>query len=163
MVGTLGAVVVTATAGLLTAMLTTRQQRETLERQLKQETNSKIREERRAVFVDYLKAYDAAMGQAFKVMISHDSMTLTQTDPPRPFETVANAEVASVNQAYLTLTITASNSETREAADECNDTLWRIGKAAMSGNKESFDQEVEGAREPRRRLRAAMRKELGME
>jgi gas vesicle protein len=51
-IGTLGGVAVTAAAGLLTAMVTGRQQQATLERQFQQQTNSKVREERRAIFVE---------------------------------------------------------------------------------------------------------------
>ena len=70
--------------------------------------------------------------------------------------------MANINQAYLTITITAS-AETREAANECTGVIWKIGNAAMSGNRDDFNYALESAREPRRRLRVAMRKELGVE
>jgi hypothetical protein len=161
--GTLGGVTVTATAGLLTAMLTARQQRATLERQIQRETKDKLREERRVAFVDYLKAYDTAMGKAQGVMDSRDSTPSVQADLPRPFETVAETEMGYVNQAYLTITITASREQTREAAAESTSKLWRVGNAAMSGDKESYEREVEASREPWRRLRDEMRKELDVE
>jgi hypothetical protein len=65
-----------------------------------------------------------------------------------------------VNQAYLTITITASREQTREAAAESTSKLWRVGNAAMSGDKDSYEREVEASREPWRRLRDEMRKEL---
>jgi hypothetical protein len=160
--GTLGGVAVTAVAGLFTAMLVGRQQRAALERQFQQETEKQIREERRAIFVDYLKAYDVAEARAFAVINSPAPTVLTQPDVPRPFETVAEMEVGNVNKAFLTLTITASG-ETCQAASECTGTLRIIGNAAMSGDVERFNREIETAREHMRHLRAAMRKELGVE
>ena len=160
--GTLGGVVVTAAAGLLTAMLTGRHQRTTLERQFQQEADNRIHDERRSVFVDYLKAYDDAMGRAHSIMNSGPTAASPQADRPPPFETEAEAEMSRVNQTYLLISITALR-DTREAASDCTGTLWRIGNAAMSGDKESFNREVEAAHEPRRRLRAAMRRELGVE
>lgn len=162
-VGTLGGVGLTAAAGLLTAMLTGRQRQETVERQFHHEEIQKIREERRAIFVEYLAAYDTAMGRAYRVMNdSHVSAVTDSVHKGQPFETVAEEEMAGVNRAYLTITITASD-ETRQAADDCTGSLWRIGNAAMSEDRGAFDREVENAREPRRILRAAMRKELNVE
>jgi gas vesicle protein len=161
-IGTLGGVAVTAAAGLLTATLTGRHQRATLERQFQQEADNRIHDERRSVFVDYLKAYDDAIGRAHSIMNLGATVVSPQADRAPPFETEAAAEMSRVNQAYLMITITALG-DTRKAARDCTGTLWRIGRAAISGDKESFDREVEAAREPRERLRAAMRRELDVE
>jgi hypothetical protein len=97
-IGTLGGVALTATAGLLTAMLSGRQQQEALSRQFRQEDNRKIREERRAIFVEYLTAYDAALGRAYQVVNNlHASARSTSTPEGRPFETVAEKEMARLN------------------------------------------------------------------
>jgi hypothetical protein len=160
--GTLGGVALTAAVSLLTALLVGRQQRAVVERRLQQEVGQKIREERRTTFVDYLAAYDAAMGCAYRVMISSTETQSSGTDRQRPFETIAEAEMGNVNKSYLTITITAS-AETREAARECTGALWKVGNAAMSGDKETFNREVENARGPRSDLRAAMRRELSVE
>jgi len=96
--------------------------------------------------VDYLKAYDVALGKAYSIMNADNSAGSAQADVSRPFEAVAEAEMGMVNQAYLTITITGSR-ETREAAGECTGALWRIGNAAMSGDEKEFNREVESARE----------------
>lgn len=161
-IGTLGGVALTAVAGLLTAVLAGRQRRAAAQTQFRQETGQRIRDERRAVFVEYLAAYDAALGRAHQVFNAPDRAAYGEGESFRPFETVAEAEMGRVNQAYLTMTITASG-KTREAASECTSALWKIGNAAMSGDEAVFNRAVEDAREPRRVLLAAMRKELGVE
>ena len=161
-IGTLGGVAVTAVAGLLTALLVGRQQRAAAERKFQHDTGQKIREERRSTFVEYLSAYDAGMGKARQVFNSRAESEPEEVTSLKPFETVADPEMARVSQAYLTITITASG-ETREAADECTGALWKVGNAAMSGDESAFNLALEDAHAPRRALRAAMRKELGIE
>ena len=103
------------------------------------------------------------MGWAYQVMnSSRSSAPPDSAGTGQPFETVADKEMSDLNQAYLTITITAS-AETREAADKCTGSIWRIGNAAMSGDEEVFNREVEDGRDPIRTLRAAMRHELGIE
>jgi hypothetical protein len=121
-IGTLGGVVVTAAAGPATAMITGRQQRASLERKLQQDVAGKIRDERRTAFMEYLKAYDVAMGKAYSVLNAYQPRTPGQPLRPPAFEIVAETEMASVNRAYLMITITASG-QTREAAGECTATL----------------------------------------
>jgi hypothetical protein len=158
-IGTLGGVAVTALAGLGTAVLVGRQQQAVEQTRFRQETGQKIREERRTIFVEYLAAYDAALGRAHQVFNSSVPAAFDEVAEPRPFETVAETEMGRVNQAYLTITITALR-ETREAASECTGVLWEIGNAAMSGDRLAFNLAVENGREPRHTLQAAMRKEL---
>ena len=76
------------------------------------------------------------MGRAYQVVNdSHVSTVPDAARKGRPFETVADEELARVNRAYLTITITASD-DTRQAADECTGSLWRIGNAAMSEDRD---------------------------
>jgi hypothetical protein len=161
-IGTLGGVALTAVAGLLTAVLVSRQQRAAAETQFRHETVQKVREERRTIFVEYLAAFDTALGKAHQVFTSPVQAVSNQAAGPQPFAAVAGPEMGRVNQAYLTVTITAMT-ETRQAARESVDALWKAGNAAMSGDETAYKLEVENAHGASRVLRAAMRKELDIE
>lgn len=160
-IGTLGGVAVTALAGLGTAVLVGHQQQAAEETRFRHETGQRIRDERRAIFVEYLAAYEAALGRAHQAFNSSVQPAFGEVVESRPFETVAEAEMGRVNQAYLTITITALR-DTRKAASKCNDVLWKIGNAATSGDERAFNLAVESGHEPRHALQAAMRKELGV-
>lgn len=121
-IGMLGGVATTALAGLGTAVLVGRQQQAADETRFRHETGQRSRDERRTIFVEYLAAYGDALGRAHQAFNSSVRAAFGEVAELRPFETVAEAEMGRVNQAYLTITITALR-DTRRAASMCNDVL----------------------------------------
>jgi gas vesicle protein len=168
-VGTLAGVAITAGAGLVTASQSAKHQRDEALRQAQEDDHRRLRDERRAVFVEYLLADDAMFGRA--LVIAEEvrgglrvSATPDQArDHRHEFERHARDEVAAVYQAYLTLTITAGV-RTREVAEACHESLWALGAASIAGRDSSAFREAESAaNEPRHQLREAMRAELGVD
>src|SRR5215472_3278809 len=92
-IGTLGGVAVTALAGLVTAVVVGRQQRAAIEIQFRHETGRRIREERRTIFVEYLTAFDSALGKAHQVFTSPVQAALKEAAGTQPFAAVAQAEM----------------------------------------------------------------------
>jgi hypothetical protein len=167
-IGTLGGVIITAAAGLATAVITVRHQRAEAQRRDREASRRGLRDERRTVFVEFLSAYDAVFSCAVQIAGEVDAGARPRVAAPEvaeqlAFERDARAEIAAVRQAYLTLTITAGE-KTREAADSCTESLWALGEAAYEGsNAARFRKAVEESGAPRQRLREAMRDELGIE
>jgi hypothetical protein len=103
----------------------------------RRQTVQKVREERQMIFVEYLAAFDAALGKAHQAFASPVQAASNEAAGQHPFATVAQAEMGRVSQAYLTVTITAG-AETREAAKACVDALWKAGNAAVSGDEAAY-------------------------
>jgi ADP-ribosylglycohydrolase len=150
-IGTLGGVLLTAVASLLSARLTVNSQRAAAASQRLHEARNKLRDERRAAFVTYLSAYQALAHRAIeKIETPHSA------DDRGRF---GEEERGSFSRAYQELLITADSPETVDAARAATATLWDMVQAVQSG-PEAF-REAEGrAQAPRRQLRAAMRDEL---
>jgi hypothetical protein len=66
-VGTLGGVLLTSASGLLGIILTARYQRVIADRHAREEVESRLRSERREVFVNYLSAYQDMHGKALTI------------------------------------------------------------------------------------------------
>ena len=166
MIGTLGGVFVTATAGLVTAYLSSRQRVAEAEHQARLERQRQIRDERRAIFVEYLSAYRMMYSRALEIVAQGgcaDKFDVTQVrEAMKRFERAATTEVLDYSRAYYTVTISASK-ETREAADEATRTLWELAAAAVTGNQAAVEEADSNTAEPRRRLRSAMRADLGID
>jgi hypothetical protein len=165
-IGTLGGVVVTATAGLITAYLSSRQRVAEAEHQARLERQRQIRDERRAIFVEYLSAYRTMYSRALEIAAqggAPDNSSVTQVRVAmKLFERTATAEALEYSRTYYTVTISASK-ETREAADEATRTLWELAAAAVTGNQPAVEEADSNTAEPRRRLRSAMRADLGID
>ena len=150
-IGTLGGVALTALTSLLSARLTVNSQREAAASQRLHEARNKLRDERRAAFVNYLSAYQALNHRAVqKIEASHTP------DGPGWF---GEKERGSFSRAYQELLITADRTETIDAARAATAALWDMVKAVQSGPN-AFRDADKRAQAPRRQLRAAMRDEL---
>lgn len=147
-VGTLGGVLVTAVAGLLSARQTQRAQREAAESQRAHEIWARLREERRTTFVGYFVAYQALLARAIEVV---------ESEAPRDGR-FADEERELFTRAYNELLITAERGDTLDAARRATAGLWDVVRAVSSA--EDFRDLEEQARVPRRELRQAMRAEL---
>jgi hypothetical protein len=148
--------VITASAGLLTALATGRNQRAMTRVQLEHDEKTSLRQERRAIFVEFLEAYDQVFRKALALMVDADGK------PNSTFQKVAKAEIDRLMRAYMVVMITAGPAA-RAAADESIGTLWHLGDAAAVADQETYELALEESRRPRHRVRAAMRAELGVE
>lgn len=148
-VGTLGGVLITAVASLLSVRQTQRAQQQAAESQRAHEVWARLREERRTTFVGYFVAYQALLARAIEVVESDTHEEGRFGDEEREMFT----------RAYNELLITAEQSDTLDAARRATAALWDAVRAATMG-AETFGEMDERAREPRRELRNAMRAEL---
>lgn len=155
-IGTLGGVVITAGAGVITTQATGRNQRELTRAQLAHDEAKSLRQERRASFVEFLEAYDQVFRKAQTQMADADS------DPTSTFQNAAKAEMHRLTRAYLVVTITAG-AAVRTTAGDALRTMWQLGDAVAAADQKKFKRAIGQARAPRHRVRAAMRAELDVE
>ncbi|GAA4911096.1 hypothetical protein [Actinomycetospora succinea] len=148
-VGTLGGVLITAIASLLSARQTQRAQRDASESQRAHEVWARLREERRATFVGYFVAYQALLARALEAV---------EADPDQDGR-FGDEERELFTRAYNELLITAEQTATLAAARRATAALWEVVRAVPAGHA-VFDDAEEQARTPRRELREAMRSEL---
>ena len=162
-IGTLGGVAITAISSILASALAARHQRVAAERQTAIAMAERSRKELREAFVEYLAAYSDLRDKI--VLLEKHAGALLQNNSKEEAPTIeeyAPNEVARFSRSYHTLRITAS-SETGEAANRATSQLWDVSRAAQKGDYEIFVEKYASGRPLRRDLRAAMRRELGVD
>lgn len=162
-IGTLGGVLVTATAGIVTAYLSGRQRITEAKYQAAVEQEKQIRNERRDIYVDYLTTYRSMYSRAHALAADGGCADQVNANTSRValwvFEHVATKEVLDFSRSFYALSICAGQA-TREAADEATATLWDLAHACVMGDQAAVAEADSKTHEPRRRLRAAMLADL---
>jgi hypothetical protein len=153
--GTLTGVLISSAAGIVLALVAGRVQRKLASTQAAHELQKAERQERRTAFVGFLDAYDSAFGLTEKIA--------SQSEAGRALglQEEWTEQTRRLRHTYHVLTITSSTS-VREASDECLDTIWELHDSATAGDREQFLAAAEKGSLPRRKLREAMRADLGM-
>jgi hypothetical protein len=164
-VGTLAGVLITAVAGLITTVVTLRDQRQVASDQASLQLTQRVRDDRKEAFVEYLSAYRLMLDSAQKIASNDEFANLREREgnatTPRRFE-MAFPEVASqYGRSYYMLQIIAG-SETREAAKKANDALWKLAQGSFSVSKEEFQALDLDTSRTRKDMRNAMRSDLGV-
>jgi hypothetical protein len=162
-IGTLGGVLLTATAGIVTAYLSGRQRITEAKYQAAVEQNRQVRNERRDIYVDYFSTYRTMYSRAHALAADGGRADQVHVNTARGplwvFENIATEEVLDFSRSFYALSICASEA-TREAADEATSTLWKLAGACVMGDQAAVEEADSETHEPRRRLRAAMLADL---
>ena len=165
-IGTLGGVFITASAGLLTAYLSGHQRVAEAEHQSAQDRERQLREERRIIYMEYLTAY--------RTMYSHAHAVAAQGGCPDrsnvnsvlrnrwQFEQMATEAVLDFSRCHFAVQISGSR-QTREAAARTTAALWALVEACVSGDQAAVEQADDETHDPRRQLREMMRADLGID
>lgn len=163
-IGTLGGVLVTATAGLLTALIAARNQRHHAAAESLAALQQKLREERRAAFLAYLQTYRALYAQALAIARDPVRKHVESASSNRAglFEQEAPEQVLAFSDAHYELSIIAGR-RVRNAARVCTAGIWKLATRCISGNPEEVREAESETRQPLRDLREAMRLELGVD
>ena len=137
------------------------------QRQAAQERDKQIREERRAIYVEYLSAYRKMYSRAHALAAQGGCIDDSEANTARGalwrlFERVATEEVLDFSRSYYTVTISGSK-KTREAADKATSTLWDLVSTCVGGNQVAIEEADNKTQERRRRLREEMRADLGID
>lgn len=157
-IGTLGGVVVTAGVSLLAVVIAGRHQRDHFERTSARESAHARRQELRSVYADYMSAYSTMRD---RVVVLAEQRAIEAEANPGSIEAFAPDESAELSRAYHTLRIVAPD-ETGAAARETTAYLWQLARIAATGTRSEFDEAWPDGSTPRRRLRQAMRFDLGV-
>jgi hypothetical protein len=160
-IGTLSGVAITAITSILAVIVAARHQRLAADRQTAINTTERVRKELREAFVEYLAAY-SDLRDKIVLLEKHSCILRNRSEDAPTIEEYAPLEAARFSRSYHTLRITAS-SETGEAANRATSQLWEVSRAAQNGDFEDFVNKYSSSRPLRRDLRAAMRKELGVD
>jgi hypothetical protein len=155
-IGTLGGVLITAAAGIITATLTARNQRALVATQAEQERRKTELIDRRADFGRFLQAYDDVFAGG-EDLFARAKRGATGLDPRKELF----KQIRAFKQAHLILSITAP-SAVWNASDRCLGSIWHLLDAAVTGDEAQFEHAVQETRQPRNQVRVAMRAEFGI-
>jgi gas vesicle protein len=165
-IGTLGGVFITASAGLLTAYLSGRQRIAEAEHQWTQDRERQLREERRIIYKEYLTTYRAMYSRAHAIAAQGGSPDRSNVNSVRgnrwQFEQAATEVVLDFSRCYFAVQISGSK-QTVEAVTKASGALWELVEACVSGDQAAVEQADNKASETRRYLRKKMRADLGIE
>jgi hypothetical protein len=153
-IGTLGGVLITAAAGIITATLTARNQRALVATQAEQERRKTELIDRRADFGRFLQAYDDVFAGG-EDLFARAKRGATGLDPRKELF----KQIRAFKQAHLILSITAP-SAVWNASDRCLGSIWHLLDAAVTGDEAQFEHAVQETRQPRNQVRVAMRAEF---
>lgn len=153
--GALGGVALTGLIGLLTASLTHRwSERDRVTTQREQDSRT-IRDQRREVSHNYLVATNS-----FYQAIDQLHLLISRGDNVEPREYLRSA-IMALQDAYAYLTITCG-AQVRDLAHQYNVELYALSRAAQRPDANGWAEHGDESYKARRRLRAAIRAELGV-
>jgi gas vesicle protein len=166
-IGTLGGVFITASAGLLTAYLSGHQRVAEAEHRSAKDREKQLWEERRTIYLEYLTTYRAMYSRAYAVVAQGGHPDLANVNSVlgnrwQQFEQVATEVVLDFSRCHFAVQISGSK-QTREAVEKASATLWDLVEACVSGDQAAFQQADDKTRDSRRRLREMMRADLGID
>jgi gas vesicle protein len=165
-IGTLGGVFITASAGLLTAYLSGRQRVAEAEYQSAQDRERQLREDRRIIYQEYLTTYRAMYSRAHAVAAQGGDPDRSNVNSARgnrwQFEQIATEVVLDFSRCYFAVQISGSK-QTVEAVGKASGVLWNLVEACVSGDQAAVEQADNKASDARRHLREMMRADLGID